>query len=57
MAESTSENHRRICDALQQMGNPRLRIDRSGASAGEYAGTVPCRSGRGERAESSAGWV
>ena len=27
MAESTTENHRRLCDALREMGNPRLRID------------------------------
>ena len=27
VAESTSENHQRLCDALRQMGNPRLRIE------------------------------
>ncbi len=27
MAEFTTENHRRLCDALRQMGNPRLRIE------------------------------
>lgn len=27
VAESTAENHRRLCDALRQMGSPRLRIE------------------------------
>ncbi len=27
MARQTVENHRRLCDALEQMGNPRLRIE------------------------------
>jgi hypothetical protein len=27
VAESTQDNHRRLCDALRQMGNPRLRIE------------------------------
>ena len=27
VARQTTENHRRLCDALQQMGNPRLRIE------------------------------
>ncbi len=27
VAESSAENHRRLCDALRQMGNPRLRIE------------------------------
>ena len=27
VAESSVENHRRLCDALRQMGNPRLRIE------------------------------
>lgn len=27
VAESTTENHLRLCDALRQMGNPRLRIE------------------------------
>jgi hypothetical protein len=27
VARHTTENHRRLCDALRQMGNPRLRIE------------------------------
>jgi len=27
VAHQTTENHRRLCDALRQMGNPRLRIE------------------------------
>jgi hypothetical protein len=27
VAEPTGDNHRRLCDALKQMGNPRLRIE------------------------------
>ena len=27
VAESSVENHRRLCDALRQMGNPRLRME------------------------------
>ncbi len=27
VAESSTENHRRLCDALRQMGSPRLRIE------------------------------
>lgn len=27
VARQTVENHRRLCDALEQMGNPRLRIE------------------------------
>lgn len=27
VAERSAENHRRLCEALQQMGNPRLRIE------------------------------
>ena len=38
MAESSTENHRRRCDALRQMGSPRLRIEGvDDAAAGELS--------------------